>query len=72
MRPLLAYGAPEPSLVTFTIVTTNNAIFTIMILIGGSFIIENHLKKGQTHINHFVLWAVSLPHYLTLKNILKI
>jgi hypothetical protein len=71
MRPFPAYGASEPSLATFIIVTTNNAIFTIMILIGGSFIMENHLKKGKTHINHFVLWVVLLPHYLTLKNILK-
>jgi hypothetical protein len=72
LGPLPAYGAPEPSLATFTIVTTNNGIFTIMILIGGSFIIENHLKKGKTHINQFVLWVVLLPHYLTLKNILNI
>jgi hypothetical protein len=47
MRPFAAYGAPEPSLAIFTIVTTNNAIFTIMILIGGSFIMENHLKNAH-------------------------
>jgi hypothetical protein len=52
MRPFPAYGAPEPSLATFTIVTTNNAIFTIMILIGGSFIMineESSEKRKNAH-----------------------